>query len=41
MVQKAVFYFENQVVNDIKTKQAHNIEKKPQKIADISQQELK
>ena len=28
MVQKAVFYFENQVVNDIKTKQAHNIENK-------------
>jgi hypothetical protein len=28
MVQKAVFYFENQVVNAIKTKQAHNIENK-------------
>jgi hypothetical protein len=28
MIQKAVLYFDNQVVNDIKTKQAHNIENK-------------
>jgi hypothetical protein len=43
MVQKAVFFFENQVVNDIKTKEAHNIEKEQelQKITDSSQQELK